>query len=240
MTVVQTIQLAQSSALVDQDGNTISLNLLPPLSADEIDQFAASLPCALPDEIRELLALTRGFEDVGAALVDFTGQAFLFGHEVLFPNGVAIASDGFGNFWVVDVNESSTSFGPIYFACHDPPIILFQCSALNEFLSELFRGCRPPHETLIDDVQEDRTFRVWRTNPGVMSHAEWSESSDPTIQEFVKSLDAKWSVIDLRDAPPGMGFSWGRYGVNTELRRHATLPIFAYRRPNGLFQKLFG
>jgi hypothetical protein len=39
-----------------------------------------------------------------------------------------------------------------------------------------------------------------------------------------------------------MGFSWGRYGPRTDVRRFGALPVFACSKPEktGLFAKLFG
>jgi cell wall assembly regulator SMI1 len=240
MSLVDIIKTAQSASLLDENGDNIQLERLPPASVEEIEAFAALLPCPLPDDVHELLAYTRGFEDVFVDRVDFTGESMLFGQEEIFPHGVPIASDGCGNFWVVDLTEESTRFGPVYFACHDAPIILYQSDSLADFLIELFRAGSAPHQSLIDDVHEDRLYDVWRKNPGVLSYADCSASSDLVIQEFVQKLDPTWSIIDLRDASPGMGFSWGRYGPNTELKRHNMLPIFAYRRPKGWLQRLFG
>jgi len=237
--LVDIIKTAQASSLIDEDGDEIALELMSPLSTEEIDDFAATLPCPLPDEVRQLLSYTRGFEAVVADIVDFTGESCLFGQEELFPNGIPIAADGFGNFWVVDLSERSNAFGPVYFACHDAPVILYQCDSLDEFLTELFRACTPPHKSLIDDVHEDRLHNVWRTNPGVLSRSECLTSSDSELEAFARTLDSSWSIVDLRAVTPGMGFSWGRYGPNTQLKRHGLLPIFAYTRPNGFLRRLF-
>ena len=56
-------------------------------------------------------------------------------------------------------------------------------------------------------------------------------SPDPDIRAFAAGLDAGFEVIDLRDARIGMGFSWGRYGPNTEVKRFGSQPVFAYRKP---------
>jgi hypothetical protein len=40
-----------------------------------------------------------------------------------------------------------------------------------------------------------------------------------------------------------MGFSLGRYGLGTEVRRHGSEALFAYRQPereSGLLKRLFG
>jgi len=225
--------------LIDEDGEEIPLSLLPALSDSEIDDFAQSLPCPLPEDFRDLLGLCRGFEGVVADVVNFTGCDPCFAYDTIFQHGLPIASDGYGNLWVVDLSPVSKTFGPIYFACHDPPIILYQSESLSDFLTELFKACMPPHKSLIDDVHDDRLHNVWSTNPGVIAYDDCIESPDPVLKSFASELDASWYVIDLRNARPGMGFSWGRYGPNIDIRRHGSLPVFAYQK-KGILKRLFG
>lgn len=240
MNLVDILKSAQARELTDEDGDPIELNLLPGLDEEAIRQFESSLPCALPEELFELLRYCRGFYDVVVDQLDFTGQEITFESESFFPHGVPIASDGYGNFWVVDLSPESTEFGPNWFACHDAPVILYQSRNLSEFLTELFKMCEPPYQSLIDDVHEDRIREVWRTNPDVLSHQACLESSDPILREFAKTLEPSFEIIDLRSAKPGDGFSWGRYGPYTEVSRYANYPIFTYQRKRGWLSKLFG
>lgn len=239
MTVLQVVKQACTSPLVTEDGDATPIRLRPPLSAKEIAEFESDLPCPLPNDIRELLAFCQGFEGGAADHVDFTG-GFPFGLESVFPYGLPIAADGYGNFWVVDLLPTSTIWAPIYFACHDAPVILYQSPSLEHFLTELFRCSVPPHESLVHDVHDDRLFDVWRKNPGVISRDDGTRSSDADLRSFALELDASFQIIDLRDAPVGFGFSWGRYGPNTVVRRFGTLPIFAYQKPKGFIRTLFG
>lgn len=240
MTPLQVIERARQTALSDEDGDSLELNLLPALSSEGIAKFSETLPCSLPDEIRELLGRTSGFEGVVADVVDFTGRDIHFEFSEAFPHGLPLASDGFGNHWVIDLTPTSTSFGPVYFCCHDAPVLLHQSENLTEFLTELFRTAMPPYQSLVDDVHEDRPFDVWRKNPGVRTQSDCAEDADPDLRAFAAELDDAWEIIDLRRAEPGFGFSWGRYGPRTEVKRHGSEPIFAYRRPDGFFKRLFG
>jgi SMI1 / KNR4 family (SUKH-1) len=239
MTPLEIIRRVQAETLIDEDGRVVTLELLPGLSETELDDFARRLPCAIPPEISELLGACRGFYGT-IEEVDFTGGDLLFEFEPAFPFGLPIAGDGFGNFWVVDLHPSSVRWGPIYFVCHDAPVILYQSGSLDEFLSELFRMFKPPHQSLVDDVHEDRLARVWQTNPGVLSQEECLGSEDPTLSAFARELDESFQIIDLREAKPGDGFSWGRYGPRTRVERFGTHPIFAYQRPQSLISRLFG
>lgn len=238
MNPVEVIKMAQLKDLVNEDGDVVELVLLPPLSEMEIDEFANSLPCKLPEEIHTLLKYCRGFEGT-VDLVDFIGQDLSFGFETIFPHGLPIASDGFGNFWVVDLRPESTSWAPIYFCCHDAPIVVYQAASLSHFLQELFRMFTPPHESEIDDVHEDRIASIWAENPGVLSYETCLNSSDEILSDFAKELDESYQVVDLRNAKVGDGFSWGRYGPNTVIKRYGYLPIFAYQKKS-FFKRLFG
>lgn len=82
-------------------------------SAHELASLAADLPCPIPHHIGQLLALTRGFENGPLESLDFAGVPGGFGMEEVFPNGLALAHDGFGNYWVADLNRHSTDWAPI-------------------------------------------------------------------------------------------------------------------------------
>ena len=116
-------------------------------------------------------------------------------------------------------------------------MLLVQAVTVQQFVSEVFKMYSPPHQSLIDDVHEDRLFDVWSKNPGVITHATAVVSPDPEIRAFAAGLDARFEIIDLREAPIGMGFSWGRHGANTEVRRFGSEPIFALSQAgeDGLF-----
>ena len=239
MTPLEIIRRAQAGTLIDEDGNVDTLELLPGLSKRELQDFADRVPCRIPPEIAELLGACRGFYGT-VEQVEFTGRDLAFAFEAAFPYGFPIAADGFGNFWIVDLHPGSTVWGPIYFACHDAPVILYQADSLEQFVEELFRMFEPPHQSLVDDVHEDRLANVWRTNPEVLSYEECLRSEDPILSAFARELDERFQIIDLRQAKPGDGFSWGRYGPRTQIRRFGTHAVFAYRKPESSVSRLLG
>ncbi|HJY78452.1 MAG TPA: SMI1/KNR4 family protein [Burkholderiales bacterium] len=230
MSLLESVKEAAAKPLTNQDGEPEPLRLEPALSSARIDELERRLPCAIPADVRELLGLCSGFTGPGVDFVDFTGEMCAFEHLEVFPRGHPIAADGYGNFWVVDLWPQSRHWGPIYFACHDAPVILYQSTGLDEFLSELFKCGSAPHKSKIDDVHEDRLFQVWRKNPGVKEHAECLASPDPELCAFAAQLGPRFQFVDMRAAPVGYGFSWGRYGPRTVVKRHGALPIFAYER----------
>jgi cell wall assembly regulator SMI1 len=207
MTPLEIIRDAQTKSFTTEDGDPDALELKPPLSEKELAAFEARLPCKLPSEIRQLLLYCSGFTGGATDFVDFTGEQCMFEHEEVFPYGLPIAADGFGNFWVVDLSPTSKTWGPIYFACHDAPVILYQSPSLDHFLIELFKMGVPPYKSLIDDVHEDRLFEVWRKNPGVMSYEACINSEDPELKAFAEELDPSWQIIDMRTPDIGFGFS---------------------------------
>jgi len=239
----QVIEPALKQKLVDEDGKPVHPRLLPGLTAQEIDAFAATLFAPPPADVRDLLTFCTGIDGLLDQL-DFTGKDLRegFGLDFLLPGGLPIAHDGFGNYWVVDIPPGADAWGPIYFCCHDAPVMLLQAATIGQFVTEVFKMYLPPHQSLINDVHDDRLFEVWRKNPGVISRAAAAASPDPDIRTFASDLDETYEVIDLRDAPIGMGLSWGRYGPRTEVKRFSPKPIFACARPpkTGLLSRLFG
>lgn len=239
MTPLDLVREASTKEFRSEDGEPISLTLLPGLSDSEIAAFESSLPCPLPSGIRDLLSFCRGFDGLLES-VDFAGLRDGFELPEVFPQGLPVAHDGYGNYWVVDLLPDSRSFGPIYFACHDAPVILFQSPTIEHFLLELFKLFTPPFKSLIDDVHEDRIFDVWRKNPGVLPHDRCIQSEDPQLASFARELDPSFQIVDLRNPRVGFGFSWGRYGPKTVLRRFGTQPVFAYQKRSGFLKRIFG
>ncbi len=241
MTVIEHIKVAQQSKLIDEDSEPVSLELSPPLTPTEISTLQNRVGQSLPEELRTLLAFCSGIDGCLAG-IDFTGASMPYEQLEIFPNGLPIAADGFGNFWVLDLTPQTTQFAPVFFACHDAPVILYQSADIASFLMEVFRMNIPPHKSLVNDVHDDRLFDVWRKNPSVVDQPAASKSPDSVLRLFASELPEHFQIIDLRIINPGMGFSWGRYGPKTEVKRHGHERIFAYAKPaaTGFFTKLFG
>jgi len=236
------IERARSQTLTDEDGNPVELGVAPPLSEPEIEEVAERAGAALPAELVELLHHCGGLDGV-LEQVDFSGRTLGgFGFEGVFPHPLPIACDGFGNSWVLDLTPDTTRVAPVYFACHDAPVVLYQSPDLAHFVREVIQMNVPPHKSAVDDVHEDRPFDVWRKNPGTMTRAAALGSIDPELRAFASTLDDRFTLVDLRDAKIGMGFSWGRHGPKTIVRRHGSLPIFAYAAPESrsLWSRLTG
>jgi hypothetical protein len=241
MTAIEQIKALQSARLVEENGEPVDLELLPPATPSQVEALQQQLGQPLPAELRAVLGFCSGIKGCLDA-IDFTGASLAFGAEEIFPRGLPIAADGCGNFWVLDLTPQTTQAAPVFFACHDAPVILYQSADIASFLAEVFRMYTPPHKSLVEDVPGDRLFEVWRKNPGVIDRAAALAGSDEALRAFAAGLPEHFQIVDLRDVSPGMGFSWGRYGPRTEVRRHGFERIFGYGKPprTGLFAKLFG
>lgn len=236
---IDILKAAEAIHFEDPDGEVSELKLLPPLTDAELIQLESRLPCPLPQDVRQLLVYCRGFEGVLES-IDFSGGLTDgFGMEEIFPHAVPIAHDGFGNYWIIDLTKESTNWGPIFFACHDAPVIVFQTDRLAHFISEVIRFGNQPWKSEIDDVHEKHHFRIWKENPGMLSYAQCIDSGDEDLVTFAKSLGDDFLICDLRNPRAGDGFSWGRYGPQTVLKRFGGKRIFAYQVRPSLWQRLF-
>jgi hypothetical protein len=227
--IVELLKQSQGTLFVSEDGIEDRLELRPALTEQELAIFEGTLPCPMPEDVREVLRFARGFDGVLGG-ISFAGLPGGFGLEQIFPNAVALAGDGFGNFWVVDLTRESMSWGPIFYACHDAPVVVFQTDSLLHFLQEVIRYSIKPWKSEIDDVRESLSDSIWKENPGVLSFSQSIDSEDQDLKAFATSLDETWQLIDLRNPNLGDGFSWGRYGPKTVNRRFEEKRIFAYQK----------
>jgi hypothetical protein len=223
------LRQADGRVIVDEDGNEETIRLLAPLSPDELQRLESVIPCALPTDARELLSCSRGFEGGPLESIDLGGLTEPIFEDV-FPHGLPIGHDGYGNYWVVDLTSASTHWGPILYACHDPPVVVYQCADVATFIENVLMMADPPYGGPIDEVHERHVMHIWRENPGAMSREVALTRADDALRAFVERLTSEHYVVDLRQAKTGDGFSWGRFGPNTPVTRAGTERIFAYER----------
>ena len=211
------------------------VTMLPALSSDEIEKLQKKLPTPLPRDIVELLSFSAGFDlppklsarfEHSVGNVRFKGIVG-FEFSEAFPFSVALLSNGSGDYWAVDVNARTGSWGAIFFASHDPPVIALQARDLGEFLFQLvapedFAAGDPVMHSLNDAVPH-----IWRDDPWLKSVDEARSISDTRLSEFAATLTSNFRIADLRDKEIGSGFSWGRAGADAEIRRAGTDLIFA-------------
>jgi SMI1 / KNR4 family (SUKH-1) len=205
-----------------------ALRLRPPPSRDEVDALETELGVPLPGDLRALLDLTGGIDGGRLGTIDLTGASFDVELSDIFPSGLPIARDGSGNHWVLDLTPDAAP-PLVFYASHDPPVVLIQSLDLAHFLDEALA----PGKSLVHDM--------WHENP--LDHAA-ALAGDDELRAFAATLDDGYTIVDLRTPTIGTGFSWGRHGPATEIRRDGYRRLFAYARPEptpkqGLLGRLF-
>jgi hypothetical protein len=207
--------------IVEQQSHLVKV--LPGLSKQELAQFQIQLGASIPPDIEDLLLYTAGFEfspgfrhnPVG--IVDFAGCGF--GFEEMFPCSVPLLADGIGNFWVVDVDPSSGSWGAIFFACHDPAVVVMQAPELATFLLQVLEPDEGAPKATLDQIRNEAASRIWKDDPWLISLPEARGSPDSVVSNFAKQLPEDFRVADLRGRVVGSGFSWGVRGSNAIVQR---------------------
>ena len=123
----EVLEAARGEVFVDEDGAEIRLELEPPAPDEEIARLEGRLPGVLPPDVTELLELTRGFclGDLEVELLGVLGQYL----EGAAAGQLDILADGHGNSWFVEVHSDGT-WGSVFFAGHDPPVLLYQSDDL--------------------------------------------------------------------------------------------------------------
>ena len=106
MTPTEELKSILNEKCISEDEDEYKIELKPGLTDEQIDDLAKRVPSGqIPNDIRELLKFSSGFEFNGLEEVTFDGVG-QFGFEEFFPTSVQLARDGFGNSWILDVNKN--------------------------------------------------------------------------------------------------------------------------------------
>lgn len=229
------------AALVDDDGHEETLELLPPATDAEIAEIEAAFAVSLPTELRNALRVSRGFANGPLESLTFSDVEG-FGMEDVFPNAYPVGHDGFGNFWILDLLPGLDECGPVFYACHDPPVIAYQSESAAQFVREAVALGQPGPRSSVDIVHEDVTSAIWRSSAGLTNREAALASGDAVLHAFAAELPPEAVIADLRTPKVGDGFPWGRYGPRTEWSRAGTYRLWATVPPRktGLLARIFG
>jgi len=215
MTALEQLKLIKDERYVTGDGEEFGIILKEGLSDYQIDQLAAQLPAAqIPRDIRELLRFTSGFSFAGLDEISFD-RVNQSGFENVFPASVQLAGDGAGNFWIVDVSPIG-EWGPVFFVCHDPAVVIKQSEDLAEYLQQLDELGKKPDQSTLSLFLERTMMRVYNQDDGFVDLASARSSDDLVLQEFATGLPDHFVIADLRDQPIQTGFAWGKYGPDID------------------------
>jgi hypothetical protein len=242
MTPTEQLKSILAEQYVSEDGDEYKVNLKPGLTDQQINELAKRLPTGqIPSEINELLKFASGFEFGGLEEVTFDGIG-QFGFEEFFPNSVQLAGDGFGNFWILDVDRNG-NWGNVFYVCHDPAVIVKHSDNLAQFIGHLNEFGKNGSKSNLDIIHEKVVMDIWSQDNEFIELENARQSTDTTLKNFALSLPDNFVIADLRNKPIQSGFAWGKFGPNIDkTRRHETELIWGIEKPikKGLLSKLFG
>ncbi len=243
MTVTEKLKSLLTEQYFSEDGDEYKIELLPGLTDQEIDNLAKGIPSGqIPNDIRELLKFASGFEFSGLEEITFNGIGE-FGFEEIFPNSVQLAGDGFGNFWILDIDQNGT-WGNVFYVCHDPAVVIKHSNNLSEFIQHVDDFGKNGKSSNLDIIHEKSTMEIWQDDNNFIELENARQSSDTTLKEFALSLVDNFVIADLRNKPNKSGFAWGKFGPKIENAvRHKSELLWALEKPikkGGFLSKLFG
>lgn len=225
MTAKEAIEHGLQESFKDAKGNTYQLRLKPGFSQTQREDFEKRLAVRLPKEAAELLALTSGFTFEPFGEVNFSANE-TFGLEEILPLGLTIATDGAGNDWVIDIKRDTGEWGPVVFMSHDPPVAVIQAPNLAAFIEQVLDSGRPNRKNMLHFVVDEAVSRIWGHDPYLLDVQTARTSSDSALSEFSKQLPETFRVADLRSREIGAGFTWGRNGPNSTIKRYDSELVF--------------
>ncbi len=242
MTALQQLLAIKDQTYINGDGDIYKIELLPALNKDEMNAFAAKLPGGhLPEDIRALLEVARGFEFGAFSEVTFT-LINHFGFENIFPRSIELAGDGFGNFWILDI-DSSGQWDAVFFVCHDPAVVVRHSNGLAQFLEHVAEFATKGEASELDTIHEKTVFDIWSNDHGFIDQATAAASGDAVLRSFAAGLNANYVIADLRNKPNKSGFAWGKYNSQWDKAiRHGDELLWAVEKTQkkGLLSRLFG
>lgn len=242
MTITEQLKSLLNETYVSEDGDEYIIELLPGLTDNEIDSLATGLPTKqIPSDVRELLRFTKGFEFYGIDKITFDGVG-QFGFENIFPYSVQLGHDGFGNFWILDV-DSKGNWGNVFFVCHDPAVVVKHSDSLSEFIKHIDEYGKDIENSNLNIIHEKTVFNIWKKDNGFTEINQARNSNDATLKNFALTLADNFVVADLRGKSNREGFAWGKFGSNLDkaIKCNDEL-IWGIEKPEkkGFLSKLFG
>jgi hypothetical protein len=253
MTLTEHVLALDHLAYVDGDGEQQTVELLPGLSPAEINELAAKFPCPIPEELCGLVARAAGIVGgEGSIIASPTDTVSFRDQEALRFLGAGdgpydvrtfpcicwpvLASDDCGNFWTVDLRPDSREWGPVYYVCHDPAVIVYQAGDLTEFVAQLRALLFDQDDSSpIARVHRHHTGEVYTGRSARLDHAAML-AGDEHMRAFAAKLCPAYTYVDLRDPKLGQGVTL----MHDPVERYGDERLFAYRTPVSLWEKIFG
>lgn len=240
MTNLEIIYKLKESTFMDEDGEEYHLDFQEGLSDEEINSIIDQFPDNhISEELVEILKETKGWDGgYGPEMVYFDSIG-VFELTDLSPFSISLGTDGFGNYWVLDIKENG-ELGKVFFVCHDPAVLVINSQSLNEHLNHLLEYYENPTKSNLISMDTDLVFDIWKQEYNMKSKTEF-KNLNPQYTEFVDKIDGdEWTIADLRNGNNNDGFPWGKLGSNQYTTRHPTELIWIIKnRKKGFLSKLF-
>ena len=242
MTLIEKLKSILNEKYISEDEEEYQIELLEGLSEEQINNITENLPSNLiPLEIKELLKFARGFEFQGLEEITFDGIG-QFGFEEFFPHSVQLAGDGFGNFWILDVNKNG-NWGNVFYVCHDPAVIIKHSENLTQFIEHIDDYGKNLNKSHLDIIHEKIVWKIWDNTEYFIEVETAKNSNDSILKNFALSLPNNFIITDLRNKPIQSGFAWGKFGPKIDKTiRHETELLWGIEKQTkkSFFAKLFG
>lgn len=242
MSPLQQLKELLNDKFIDGGGKVHQATASKGLTMPEIEALRQLLPGkGMPDEIVELLRFASGFDCDFFEGISFT-NVDTFNLEAFFPNIVELGGDGLGNYWLVDVDYEG-NWGPVYFACHDPAVIMKQAENLGDFIRQIHDHAKQGEKSLFHQLYGHSIYSINKLPRGGFITTEAAKTSgDKELMEFAAKLPPDYLVADLRNKPVGAGFAWAQYySVKDKEIRCKDIPLWGVQpKRRNFLDRLFG
>ncbi|HLP83261.1 MAG TPA: hypothetical protein VK157_02840 [Phycisphaerales bacterium] len=166
----------------------------------------------LPTEITELVGRCSGFSiergEQTMECMEFT-RAWSGPASMLAPRCLELA-DYDGNAFIAEVNADAAT-SPVWYACHDPEVLVLQARSLAEFLDRVIDFFRPQRRYEHSAYGPDLNQRVWAVHeqpPCGQQVDEARASADEAVAKFAATLPPHAVVFDFRGLHVGEGVAY--------------------------------
>lgn len=204
---------------MNEDGTPYEPEWLGTAAPEEIARLEARVG-PLTDDYREAARLIGRAEGFGSVdRFDFAAPE-PWGFAEILLEGAVFAEDGLGNAWIADIAAGPPT--PVYFVCHDPPVIVLEARSFVEFLAIVATWNESG-----GDAEEDPYLTLVLADAGGLDA---DEVEAPELKTFLNDLGPDWVLYDLSGASPGEGFLCAGSEDAQRVARLGKLPVFAVER----------
>ncbi len=206
MTNLEIINLLKEKTFTDEDDRDYRLEFQEGLSDQQIESLRTNFPNrTLSNELIEILKITKGWTGHGPSPIFFDSIGY-FGFEEFSQHSIELGGDGLGNSWILDIDDKGI-LGKVFFACHDPAVVVIHSQNLNEYLHHLYEFYEQPGNNHLDEIHEKTVMTIWENNSDCISKNSFLEKN-PKFSDYMKKYEsANWTVADLREGKNKLGFA---------------------------------